>query len=815
MNLRQIVILLKIEKIFLYGIFAGAVIGGLLFGFIEYEIQTGQRLNLLSSYRPSIPTRLYDRNGKVFAELYRHKQELVPLAEVPPHVVNAFLAVEDDNFYNHFGIDLMGILRAFLKNVMAGRIVQGGSTLTQQLAKQIYLNAEGVREKTVFQKIRETLLALQMEHSLSKEEILEVYFNVIYLGHGCKGLACASRLYFDKKVEDLSIAEGALLARLPKSPVDYSPFRNPRDAKRHHKFILHRMAEVGYLDESDIETIHNDFWNTYWGKVIVQSPSRNIWANKLDLAPYFTDYVRQLLESLEEVGPELMYTRGLRVYTTLDLDQQQIATEEITNMLERVNKVSRKYAQMEGKGGVDMSLFNIFQTMSLLLPVGRPQIKSLSDRERIRREMEERLLDSTELLSLLTPAYNSSAALEELRKDTVSFLSNLEVQGAFVTIEPRTGYITAMIGGAEFSPQNQYNRVLYARRQPGSAFKIFVYGSALRERAIGTNSTLNDAPFFAIDKAGSTWAPGNYDEGFRGLVTASTAMALSLNTCSVQVYYKIGASPIIDFANTLMKISSPRRFNPDPALALGASEITPMELATATAIISNDGKDVIPFPIRYVSDQSGNVLYNQEAKIRRTIAIKTRENKAQIIEPGLAYLLKKMMGLVADRGTATRGLRDDGKFRGDMAAKTGTTSSWSDAWIAGFNPEYASVVWFGFDKSSITMGPGHAGGSIASPVLGAFMKRYYDKIGQDPPKFKQYQGEKKVPEGVVPDSCGGLALAPIKQNGVSKVFHRDEICAGEEHRIYDQRELLMKELGITKKDLGVGSETLKFKKEDN
>jgi penicillin-binding protein 1A len=554
----------------------------------------------------------------------------------------------------------------------------------------------------------------------------------------------------------------------------------------------------------------------YWGKIIVQSPSRNIWANKLDLAPYFTDYVRQLLESLEEVGPDVMYTRGLRIYTTLDLDQQRIATEEMGKMLTRVGKVSKKYAQMEGKGGVDIGLFNVFQTLSLLLPVGRPQIRSLNEREQIRREMEKVLLDPSELLSLLTPAYNTSAALEELRKDTVSFLSNLEVQGAFVTIEPRTGYITAMIGGSEFSPQNQYNRVLYARRQPGSAFKIFVYGSALRERAIGTNSTLNDAPFFAIDKMGSTWSPGNYDGGFRGMVTATTAMALSLNTCSVQVYYKIGASPIIDFANTLMKISHPKRFNSDPALALGASEITPMELATATAIIGNDGKDVIPFPIRYVTDQSGNVLYNQEAKIRRTIAIKTRENKIQIIEPALAYLLKKMMIMVADRGTATHGVRDEGGFKGDMAAKTGTTSSWSDAWVAGFNPDYATVIWFGFDKSSITLGPGHAGGSIAAPVLGAFMKRYYKDTDQTPPVFVSNKSEAKSPEGIIPDSCGGLALAPARnKDGIVKSYPRGELCAGEENKIYDQRELLMKELGITKKDLGVGSETLKFKKDGN
>jgi len=808
-------ILQFLEKSFVYSLFAIAIGGGLVYGLLLREVASGKQLALLANYKPSTPTRLYDRNGRVFAELYLHKQNLIPFQAIPPHVVQAFLSIEDDNFYNHYGIDYNGILRAAIKNLLAGSIVQGGSTLTQQLAKQIYLSTEKKRDRTILQKIREMILALQMEEVLSKNEILEVYFNVIYLGHGCQGLACAAKLYFSKKVEDLTIAEGALLARLPKSPVEYSPFRDPRAAKEQHRAVLKRMAENGFIAESQIEPIHNQFWNSYWGKVIVQSPSQNIWADKLDLAPFFTDYVRQILESSEEIGPEMLYTRGLRVYTTLDLDQQTIATEEMGKALEKSNKIGRNYAMAEGKSGVSLELFDLFNTLSLLLPIGKPDIQLLDEKSKMRKALQDDgLLNAAQMLTFSVPATNESIAFQELRRDTVSYLTNLEVQGAFVAIEPRTGYITAMIGGAEYSPKNQFNRALMARRQPGSAFKVFVYGAAFEERAIGTMSTLNDAPFFAISKDGGIWSPGNYEEGFRGLVPAITAMALSLNTCSVQVYYKVGAAPIIDLASRLLKISSPNRFNSDPALALGTSEVTPMELATAMAIIDNDGRDVIPFPIRYVTDQAGNVIYSQEAKIRKALSIKAHENKIQIIDPALAYLIREMMMAVANRGTASRGIRspDYGNFPGDVAAKTGTTSSWSDAWVTGFNPDIASVVWFGFDKSSITLGPGQAGGSLAAPVLGHFLRRYYRSTGYPIPAF---ENKHRPPAGVIATNCGGLGLAPIQQDGRYKAIEADEICASEEHKIYDQRELLMKEFGITKEELGVDKgSNLHFKKEE-
>ena len=777
-----------------------ALFAGLIFGLVVTAVDLRSSISLLNKYRPSVATRLYDRNGIVFAELYRHRQELVSFHEIPPHVIHAFLAVEDTNFYNHFGIDFRGILRAAFVNLMAGKIVQGGSTLSQQLAKQIYVNAEGHRYRSFVQKIRETVLALQIEEELSKDEILEAFFNVIYLGHGCKGLACAARLYFDKKVSDLSLAEGAMLARLPRAPVVYSPFKNPKRAREVHLYVLRRMAAASYLEETQVEKLHRDFWEEYWPKIIVRSPSQSAWGTRLNEAPYFTEYVRQILEAAPEVGAEALYSQSLKIYTTLDIQHQRIAQAEMEKMRTEVSKTARYHALSKGVGGVDFELFNIMQSVRMLFPVPTPVITEPSPKELIRKAIEEGSLDGLQILSYLSPADNETAAFDFFRRETNSNLVQLQVQQAFVSVQPQSGYITAMIGGSRFSPRNQFNRVLQARRQPGSAFKVFVYGSALEQRSISSLSPISDSPFLRAASDGSSWTPENYEPGFRGLVPARRALASSLNTCAVELYFKIGPEVIVDFASRLMKVSAPEvRFKAEPPLALGASEITPMELNTAMAVIANEGREVIPFAVRYVRDGSENIIYSQEDKIRKILAIKTQEKKIQVIEPGLAYILRDMLEYVSTAGTARHGLRNPwkGGFRGELASKTGTTSNYSDAWITGFNSEYAVTVWFGFDKSSVTLGPGQSGGGIAAPVMGRFFREIYKGKEQLYPRFTERSSR---PKGVIQSSCQGLALTARTIKGVEQKLEEEGGCAGQ--RIYDERTLLMKELGITPEDLG-------------
>ena len=799
MNLEKNKIL--IQKLSYLLPFSLSIFCGILFGWFISSIYLRSSISLLNEYRPSLPTRLYDRNGHVFAELYKHKQELVSFKSIPQHVIDAFFAVEDTNFYNHFGIDLPGILRAAVVNILSGKIVQGGSTITQQLAKQIYLNAEGRRERSFIQKIRETILALQIEEELSKNEILEVFFNVIYLGHGCKGIVCASYLYFNKKVSSLTIAEGALLARLPRSPIFYSPFKNPHQAKKVHLYVLKRMAEASYLDPKKIQSIHNKFWLQYWSKIIVRSPSKNTWNERLNQAPFFTEYVRQVLEANPNIGKEVLYSNSLDIFTTLDINHQKIAKKTIDDMRLKISKSARSHALTKGVAGVDFSLFNWMQSLRMLLPIPKLIITELTEKQKLQREIEETLLDATQFLFYVSPTDNEASAIDHFRQETASNYVQLQLEQAFVSIQPQTGYITSMVGGSHFSPKNQFNRVLQARRQPGSAFKIFVYGSALEQRLISSKTPINDAPFLRAASDGTSWTPENYEPGFRGLVRAERALASSLNTCAVELYYKVKAPPIIEFAGRLMKIANPeQRFKEEPALALGSSEITPMELTRGMAVIANRGREVIPFGIRYVVDRNREVIYSLEDEVRQTIALKTRENTIQVIEPSLAYIMQKMLKYVSDRGTPNYGIRaySEGNFQGEIASKTGTTSNYSDAWITGFNPEYVATVWFGFDKSSITMGPGSSGGGLAAPVLGKFFREIYKD--RKYPTFSSSKDWQIKPENVITSPCKGLALGEKVINGKKLSLKERGPCRGV--RIKDVRKVLMQEMGITPEDLG-------------
>ncbi|MCS7204727.1 MAG: transglycosylase domain-containing protein [Leptospiraceae bacterium] len=783
---------LKFHKILLVFI---TIIVGISFGLVLSEVDD-RDLFLLKAYQPSKPTILYDRYGKPFAELFIHKFELTPLERVPPTVLKTFLIVEDDQFYHHIGFDIPGIFRAFVKNVMAGRIVQGGSTLTQQVAKLLYLNYYKERKRTYTQKFKELILALKLEQNLSKDEILELYLNLVYFGHGCEGLSCASRIYFNKRVEDLTIGEAALLSRLPKSPIEFSPYKFPENAREQHQFVLNRLADEGMISEEIAQKIFHQFWDKYWGSFITNSPSTNVRADRLNLAPYFTNYVETILKNEPSIGYEKLYGGGLKVYTTLDLDLQLISQEEMLQTLKSADEVGRAHALADGKSGVDLELFDIYEILSNILPIGKPKISEPTNKQILESYIEENLLDSLEGLTLFLPLQNENSAFTEIRKRTLGFSHNLQVEGALISIDPSTGGIRAMIGGREFSPTNQFNRALFALRQPGSAFKIFVYGSAIENRMINSMSVLSDTPMQIIFDDGTVWTPTNYEGSYYGLVPATFAFAYSLNTCAVDLYNKTGPKPIIEFAQKLMKITNPYRLKAEPSLSLGASEITPKELAVATAIIANEGKDVIPYAIRYVVDENNQIIYSQEELVKQNIAQKVRTGEIQVISEGTAFIMRKMMEAAVQKGTLTSGIRGQ-NFKGDFAGKTGTTSSWSDAWVTAFNPEFVFTLWFGFDRSTITLGHGQAGGSVAAPTLGRIMRRYYEKTKKPLPEFS-----KEIPEEVETFECG-YRLKPIIKDNLLVTAPNDYSCymSG---KIKDQREILMEELGITPEELGIG-----------
>ncbi len=717
-----------------YSFFVIAILGGLFLGYLVFAIESTKDIKELSSFRPALPTRLYDVKGRPFAELFQHQRDLVSLDEIPDAVVAAFLAVEDTNFYNHFGIDFKGILRAALVNLRHLRVVQGGSTLTQQLVKGLYTKGE----KTLLRKIYEAILALQVEKVYTKEEILEMYFNQTYFGHGAYGIATAARFYFNKPVQKLNLMEAAILAALPKSPHTYSPFRSPHESREKNRFILNRFVELEYISPSEADRLYNTFWPEYWKTIVQTPPSITVFGENKNRAPYFTEQIRQELIGL--FGEETVYSKGLQVYTTLDLDQQDAAEEVLLKLLEKQDPIA-KAANRAYTGAIDYNLYSLYNSLRSILPLPGA-VTTYSLRNDFRAKFKESDSDAFELLSLILPVAPVNELSENFLQATREFKFDLGVQGAFIAMEPHTGRITAMIGGREFKASDQFNRATQAKRQPGSAFKPFVYGAALEDRAIHSAMGFLDSPMMNIQPDGSIWAPTNYEGGYMGYVPAYRALSASLNIVSVQIYDLIGPDKIIDFASRLTK-APPERFQPNPALALGASELTPMELLQGMSIFANKGRDLVPHTILYITDRDGNVINNVENQIFEVLNYKKKSGKVQLIEESIAFIMRDMLEGVVNAGTAAVGVRVEGGYRGPGAGKTGTTSSHNDAWFAGFTTDLAAVVWIGMDQGSMTIGRGQSGGAICAPAWGAFMRKVYEKRGKYPAPF-----DKNPPHGV-------------------------------------------------------------------
>ncbi len=698
---------------------------GSFFGLILFVSESQEQVKQLKKFQPTLPTRLYDIKGRLISELFLHKRELIDLEHIPKAVKVAFTTVEDMRFYEHFGVDFIGILRAMWENIKAFDIVQGASTLTQQLVKGLYTKGE----RTFIRKLYEAILALQVEKEFSKDEILEMYFNQIYLGHGTYGISSASKFYFDKEVKKLNLIEAAILAGLPKAPHSYSPFKNPHQAIKKSKIILEKIANHSDFESEKIFKFHQNYWKKYWNKILLTPSTKTSYGKKKDLAPYFTEYVRQFLE--KKIAKDKLYSSGLQVYTTLDLDLQLEGEKVLAKALEKANPIARRSNKLASHG-VESKLLNAYASLKLILPLANI-VKKYSFRNKFRHIFKNNVSSAMGALSLLLPLPKINDQSINFLKDTTEFQSALDVQGGLIAVEPHTGRILGMIGGKEFKASDQFNRATSAKRQPGSVFKPFIYGAALEDRTIHSNMGFLDSPILNIESDGSTWAPSNYEGLYRGHVNATRALALSMNLVSIQIYDLIGAKKVIDFASKMMKIPK-KRFQPDPSLALGSSEVTPLELLRGYSVIANMGKDIIPYSVIYITDRDGHTLYNFEKKIFDLLKEKSLQKELQVIEPEIAYILHKMLQSVL-QGTAYQGVRLQGQFYGDAAGKTGTTSSWKDAWFAGFTSDVAATIWMGLDQGSMTLGKHQSGGNIAAPAWGEFIRRVYEKRGYQPQKF--------------------------------------------------------------------------------
>lgn len=597
------------------------VMAGLGFGYIFAAYQTLPPVS--NNMRPAVSSQVFDRHGRLITTLHSDQNRLpIDINKVPQNLQNAFIAAEDNRFYDHIGIDPIGILRAIVTNLTNHGIAQGGSTITQQLAKNAFLS----QEQTLKRKVQEAMLALEIEHKYSKKEILEMYMNQIYFGQGAYGIQTAAKTYFNKDVDQLSLTQCAMLAGLPKSPNYYSPFNNLKEAEARKNVVLDQMAKYGYITTAQAEE--------------AKKASLELSQNKQTAAnsetESFIDYVSQQVAA--KYGDDALYKEGLKIYTTLDTEKQHAAVKAM-------------------------------------------------------RDLPDNYTDANGLI---------------------------QPQGALVSIDPQTGYILAMVGGRG---QDSFNRASMAVRQPGSAFKPFVYLTALQDD-MTPDSTMEDKK---VSYGG--WSPQNSEKSYGGTMTLRQALALSVNTIAVQLADKVGTEKIINNAKkmgitTLVDKGSPNDNNLAMALGGLTRGVTPLEMASAYGTFANKGVHVKPTAIIKILDRNGNVIEdNSNNKADATRVMSERE----------AYEMTSMLEGVIDHGTGTAAAIGQ-----PAAGKTGTTDDNKDAWFVGYTPTIVTAVWIGDDTGSHSLGEVY-GGTIPARIWHDYMVSAVD--GESTKDFS-------VPEGM-------------------------------------------------------------------
>lgn len=587
-------------------LFVAALVGvGALWAFTVVP-RTLPSVTALENFEPLAGTKVYDENDELITELHMERRIFVPLAQIPPVLRDAVIATEDKRFYSHWGIDPVGIGRAIFQNYRRGRIVEGGSTVTQQLAKVLFLTPDRSLER----KLKEAILAVEIERRYPKDRILEMYLNQVYFGHGAYGVEAAARTYFGKSVSEVTVKEAALLAGLPRAPSTYAPFEHPDAAKRRREVVLRRMVEFGTVREPDAKRLARS-------DLGLVPPER-----RRTTGQYFLEYVEQTLEAA--YGADMVFKGGLHVYTTLNRSMQ-LSAEQVL----------------------------------------RDGLKTLEAR-------------------------------------TVKARPGEHPEGAIVTIEPQTGYVRAMVGGFDFM-RSEFNRAVQARRQPGSAFKPFVFVAAL-EAGFTAASRMEDAPVsYPVGPGGQPWKPENYDRKYRGSTTLQQAIEESVNVVTVRLQERVGVNRTVQVARRL-GIASP--LAPNLSLALGSSDLSLLELTSAYGAFANQGVWVAPTVIRHVIDAQGKLLDEHAPQGKEAVS------------PEMAYVITHMLRGVVERGTGSAA-RSLGR---PIAAKTGTTNDYSNAWFIGYTPRLATGVWVGYDRPR-SLGREETGGRLAAPIWTAYMGR--------------------------------------------------------------------------------------------
>ncbi len=693
------------------------------------------KVETLADYRPPVITRILGDDGALIAELYRERRILVPVSSMPRRLIEAFVAAEDSKFFHHQGVDLGSIARAALKNIRAGGIVQGGSTITQQVAKSLLLTPE----RKFSRKFKEAILAWRMEQHLTKVEILYLYLNQIYLGHGAYGVQAAAENYFAKNVEDLTLAECAILAGLPQAPSRYSPYRHLQRAKDRQRYVLEQMVQAGYIPTKAAAQA--------FSAELVIHPRRQL---QVPGAAYFTEQVRRYLE--QTFGSEQTLTGGLEVHTTMNLTMQQAAQQAVRNNLRNHDRRQGYRGPLWTLGKQEQELFLTEQTATWpeAPPVGERLegvlIKGTSQELVVRIGSFSGLIPRKKTAwagNLQVLAQGRPVKIDSVNKQVqlpigsvllvevvralkdgklgLALAQEPEAQGALVALDPRSGEVKAMVGGYDFT-QSQFNRAIQAKRLPGSAFKPLIYAAAL-DKGYTPATIVLDTPLIYREKGKQgqekEWKPKNYRGSFSGPTSLRRALARSYNIVTIKILQDIGVRYAIGYAR---KLGIESQLAADLTLALGSSAVSPLELAKAYSVFANGGVRCTPNYISRVVDRNGRILksvdpadFPKGVKDQQQLI---RNPSERVISADTAYLVTNLMESVVQNGT---GFRAKALGR-PTAAKTGTTNDQKDAWFAGYVPQLMAVSWTGYDQER-SLGKKETGSRAAAPAWVEFMKQ--------------------------------------------------------------------------------------------
>lgn len=703
----------QFKKFYIIAIAIIFLLNTIIFSFLIADIVAQPDIEAIELYQPTIPTKIYDIKGEVISEFFTEQRALVNYKDLPPHLIEAIISMEDNNFMKHAGIDIIGIFRGTIGNMLFGRRPRGASTLTQQVARGIVLKS---RERTITRKLREIWVTFQIEKRLTKEEIVTLYFNQIFFGHSVYGVQAASRFYFNKDVQDLNLAECAMLATLPPSPNTYSPINNPNISMQRHKVVLKRMNDMKFITQAEGDIAYKEFWESYTGKIGRRGTTA--YSASMDRAPYVTEYVRRIL--VERYDEKTLKEEGLKIYTTIDIEKQEAAQKLLTEALRNYN-IKYEGGSLDISSVYDRTLLNKLEMLSLI--VALPEDLAYNKFNiAVRDALNKNVSSPLALLSDMFGMENVNDVIMEVMKADEAELSR-QIEGALVSINPKNGYIVSMVGGSGFTPRNQLNRVTQARRQAGSAFKPFVYAASMDITNYSPSTIVSDAPIGFVFEDGNSWIPKNYSANFKGDVSLRYALAVSLNIATINVLNYVGVTNAIKYMEPIFKADndekkSKRMFNADLTLSLGTGLFTPLELTTGFATIANEGKEVEPILIRYVTDRHDVMIDNFEEDLKKEI--EERGGAKQVMSQEVAYLISDILSGVLRGGTATSAMYE-AKFTRMGAGKTGTSNDWKDAWFVGYTPELATGIWIGFDSFKYSLGNNQVGGRIAAPIWGKYM----------------------------------------------------------------------------------------------